>query len=75
MSGGAYVQGVWFSGEGKKIHLRSEKISQMYLLGVSSIQVGHARCIHQVYPGRLQMYLFAKKKFQGGMVNPVEHLS
>ena len=60
-----------FQGGVKKIHLSSEKISQMYLLGVSSIQVGHARCIPQVYPGSLQMYLFAKKNFHGGMVNPV----
>ena len=64
------ARGLVFRGV-KKIHLRSEKISQMYLLGLSSIQVGHGRCIPQVYPGRLQMYLFAKKKFHGGIVNPV----
>ena len=51
------------------IHLAITRCCLIHLKGLKSVP--DRGFWAQVYPGSLQMYLFAKKKFHGGMVNPV----
>ena len=51
------------------IHLAIARCCQIHLKGLKSVPDRGFRA--QVYPRSLQMYLFGKKIFMGGMVNPV----